>query len=870
MGNSGEGAGPWPIGAGEREGSGPATAPGTLLAEATTLPSPSQAAAPAPRAEDGPPATAPWGPAAGTGAPAGEPWLGETVDASPPSCRSAIGRQVGPYTLVERLGRGSQGEVWRAIQLEPFRRVVALKVLGRELGLDAERVDRLRKEAERGGRLAHPAILPVLDFGQDDGHAYVAMPVVDGFTLAEIIAQRRARRDGKLPTDLHRLAVLPGADYLDALAEAIEQVARGLQEAHARQVIHRDVKPSNILLDRAHEGRAFLSDFGLARDLDDQSYLHPGTQPGTPLYMPPERLLGWEGIDEARCDTYALGVTLFEAATLDRPFTVPRDLHRSGWASYLSQAVPRRPRAIEPGLPRDLEAIILKAMDRNPSLRYASASDLADDLARFRARQPVLARPPGPLRRLFRWLGRFRITLSVLGLIMLIGATIVAVRGIDAAITSRRAVALLREADRRYQTGQLAEAAELAIRAHEAAPGHPRVAAFIRRVAGDVSREAIGTASYIHAERARQWSSLWLRLAPLDPEARRLHDLSIGLKTIPLASDPPGAFVTFHAVGPDGRPRPGLPLYEGWAGSPDRPAPLADVAAGSYWVTAVVPKTDLFVERPLTVSPAATPRPLRLRPRGRREATAGMVWVPGGTFRMGSDERPKSRSYPSHPVAVDGFYLDPTEVTNREFDRHLAETGQERVNKVVWPGSGRPDPDRLDWPVTNVTHRQAVEYAAWRGGRLPTEEELEWAARGPKGRLAPEGVPKGWDPKQPAWMRLRAVGSEPLDRTEVAPGGRVFDLYGNAGELTLFRYRPYPRGRAAPPPDDGATPDRSELNGYIVRSGLDQDTNQDRSVPLGYLVRAVQLAGAVNRLVGFRCARSVEPWSNRRPSPSTP
>jgi formylglycine-generating enzyme required for sulfatase activity len=241
-----------------------------------------------------------------------------------------------------------------------------------------------------------------------------------------------------------------------------------------------------------------------------------------------------------------------------------------------------------------------------------------------------------------------------------------------------------------------------------------------------------------------------------------------------------------------------------------------------------------------------------------------MVWVPGGILRMGSNQTLPGEGlvklappeYPEHAVTVDGFFLDPTEVTNRAFAEFLDQTGRQAWGRSIWPDTdGRPDPARLDWPVTRVTHEEAVEYAAWRGACLPDESQLEWAARGAEGRLRPAHCPDGSEPE--AWSRLHAVVADARDRTMVGAKA-LHGLFANAGELTLFRYRPYPNPLRVV---SGA----SARLGYVVRSGLFLAPGTSEVLRLGALKRATQLPESRNHLVGFRCARSERPRVDRPP-----
>jgi serine/threonine protein kinase len=299
--------------------------------------------------------------------------------------------RLGNFHLIAPLACGREGEVWKAVQVEPLVDLVALKLLTPDRQREPGRLARFRSEARQGASLDGPALLPTYEFGVADGIAYIVMPLVDGFSLGDILRQRRSCRAGSPPLALHRLAILPRPRYLLAVVRALTRIARALHAAHAARIVHCDVKPANILLDRNHEHRAFLVDFGLGCDLDDVPLPRWRAWAGTPLYMAPEKLLAGE-VDGVLCDIYALGVTLFEALTLTPPRVVPADVPREAWAAYLAGTEPPRPRAVDPAVPAALDAIVARAMARDPRRRYPSASALAADLDRFLACSPAEAR----------------------------------------------------------------------------------------------------------------------------------------------------------------------------------------------------------------------------------------------------------------------------------------------------------------------------------------------------------------------------------------------------------------------------------------------------------------------------------------------
>ena len=260
---------------------------------------------------------------------------------------------------------------------------VALKLLP-ERGQDPRKIAQLRREAERGLRLgdAGPGLLRALAFGEADGHWFMAMPLVVGTTLARIISARRSYvlgHDAHEHAD-HALATLPEEQYQLAIVGLIAFVARSLADAHAARIVHRDVKPSNILVPKEYRRGAFLCDFGLGRDLDIATPEQLLDGAGSPHYMAPERLLKSAAVDEYRCEVFALGVTLYEAITLTLPSAIPDGMPRSDWAELLAASEPIPPSAFRPEIDPRIESVVMRAIDRDPLKRHASAYGLAIEL----------------------------------------------------------------------------------------------------------------------------------------------------------------------------------------------------------------------------------------------------------------------------------------------------------------------------------------------------------------------------------------------------------------------------------------------------------------------------------------------------------
>ncbi len=292
------------------------------------------------------------------------------------------GRQLGPYRLLERLGQGGQGEVWKARRLGGDGELAALKILKPELAHNPARKAQFRREAQRGLRLKGRSLLVAFELAEIDGFHVMAMPFVPGLSMRDLIKGRISYLSGEEPDYVHPFVSMPDYEYYRAMAAALAEASFALSEAHEKQVVHRDIKPANLLLDNRRDGGIYLCDFGLGRDLDVATCEQMRDGAGTPIYMAPERLLCFAA-DEIKCDIYSMGVTLFEALLLEKPFRIPAEVTGPHVAPVLARAKPKPVRQLEPDFPRELEAVITKAMARNPVRRFASARDLALSLLEF-------------------------------------------------------------------------------------------------------------------------------------------------------------------------------------------------------------------------------------------------------------------------------------------------------------------------------------------------------------------------------------------------------------------------------------------------------------------------------------------------------
>jgi serine/threonine protein kinase len=376
--------------------------------------------------------------------------------------------RIGEYRIIREIGRGGMGVVYEAEQ-ETLHRRVAVKVLPANLQTNEKVRSRFRQEALAAARLHHTSIVPVFGVGEADGHCFYVMQLIDGRSLDQVIRSQGAgvrnqesgvrgsqvRSQGSAtevlgpkaksphetpescsaspdsyPLTPNSCPLTPDSCPLTprSVARIGMEVADALAYAHAQGVLHRDIKPSNLILDQ--RGAAWVTDFGVAKIAEGAGITQTGDVVGTLKYMPPER---FSGQSDVRGDVYSLGMSLYEALTLQSPFpdTTPHHLiqlitHKPTW----------RPRKLNSTIPRDLETIVLKALACEPAQRYQSAGDMADDLRRFLDDRPILAKRAGLAGQAWRWCRRNPALAAATATVFLLLAGIAAVALVAYATTA--------------------------------------------------------------------------------------------------------------------------------------------------------------------------------------------------------------------------------------------------------------------------------------------------------------------------------------------------------------------------------------------------------------------------------------------------
>jgi serine/threonine protein kinase len=357
---------------------------------------------------------------------------------------------LGDFRIVREVGRGGMGILYEAEQMSLGRRV-ALKVLPFAATMDPRHLQRFQNEARAAASLEHPHIVPVYGVGCERGVHYYAMKFIDGQSLAAVIdewkkaketnhrgTENTEKRQQTVVSSLCSLCLYGSDDFFKTVAEWGTQAAEALEHAHGVGIVHRDVKPANLMIDS--QGRLWVTDFGLARTAADAGLTMTGDVLGTLRYMSPEQALAKHGLVDHRTDVYSLGVTLYELLTRT-PAVGGKDREQILNAITLDE--PRPPRALDAMIPQDLETILLKAIAKNAAERYVTAKEMAEDFKRFLSDKPISARPPSLLKKAAKWSRRHKSIMYaaaaclVIALIVLAIATFVIVGERNEAVRQR-------------------------------------------------------------------------------------------------------------------------------------------------------------------------------------------------------------------------------------------------------------------------------------------------------------------------------------------------------------------------------------------------------------------------------------------------
>lgn len=623
-------------------------------------------------------------------------------------------RRLGPYRLLRELGRGGQAIVWLAHD-DRLDRDVALKTVPRS-PLFEDIAPRFRREAMLTATLAHPGICPIYEVGADDRTAWIAMRHVAGESLA------------------HRIASRSEPFSVDAALRIGERIAEALHAAHEAGIVHRDVKPGNVML-TGDDDEPVLLDFGIARDESGEALTLTGEALGTPSYMAPESLDPRGRVADRRVDVYALGVTLYEMLTGGRPFAAPT---RDALVRAILEADPADPRAENPAIPRDLAIVLATALEKDPNRRYGSAGELASELRRVRRREPILARPAGPWTRLVRFAQRrpaLFATLLALFLSLAVGFTVSLKLLRDANVALEEKNAAL---DRFLRLADLRRAADLLVREKRLWPAIPENLPAMR--VWQTEAATLIAHAPIHRESIARPS------APDDAESEawlreQTEQLLASIERVELAASSIARRIEFA----ESIDRESIELRsDDWRAAAERIA--RDLRFGSAFVlppqrglVPLGPDPDSRLEEFACLGTGSIPsRDDRGELALADDAAIVLVLIPGGSTRVGSVPTRGDREDDTHvdpeagpydgPVVeleLDPYFLAKHELTQAQWRRHAGANPSSHQDTSKFVASGRADRH----PVETVSWEQCAEFVAQLDLELPTEAQWEHAAR---------------------------------------------------------------------------------------------------------------------------------------------
>ena len=666
-----------------------------------------------------------------------------TAGGLPPGAGIQQFERIGKYEPIRELGAGSMGVVFLARCTETGEDV-ALKVLAFNLAVSARAVQRFRREMVAASKLEHPGIVEIIEVGEDLGLLFIAMEYIEGPSLEELLehAARAHAAGGSAELDLPRREGDPTGP-VGRVAKIVLGVAEALQHAHQRGIIHRDVKPANILIDA--EGRPKLLDFGLAKDVSELSISSTGDLAGTPCYMSPEQAMSKRVEIDHRTDIFSLGVVFYEMLARHRPFAGDT-LQRLFFEITFKEPEPLR--RLRPDLPRDAITICEKAISKDPDHRFPDAGEMAQDLRRFLNHESIVARPVGAVRK---WLRRARGRPTATGfaaatvLALLVAPLLLWWWGERTRLEQvlDTAAPLLRIEKYDLKDSQLVWEAlrvEQELRALE-----PASSTKAGQAIAELERKRLSLAELMEDfyENSGAEETCWLNTEAWGARAARYRLFAPMLRSgelqppdggdeldsrLSITSDPPGAEVYLQPLSRlDGRRlgRWGL-----------GPTPLDDLPVDPGLLRIIVILEEHgSAELTRDLGSFGATYDFHVELRKTEEAKKGMIEIAEEPFLFGYGPE---ENWPFHAreMTLKAFWADRDEVSNAEYRRYVEATGAPAA--PFWPEPW--DEDWNDRPVVGVTRDAAQAYAEWAGKRLPTLAEWQRMARGTSGAFFPEKV----------------------------------------------------------------------------------------------------------------------------------
>lgn len=664
----------------------------------------------------------------------------------------------GEYRVTGVAGEGGSGKIYRAVS-ETDGKVVAIKVLTRGAQLSNRLRERFRREGNTGGRLNHPHIVPTYEYVETADIAYIVMAFIEGRNLAEEMTFITDFERGTTKTEEGLLSLVRRTNFIEVAAGLVADIAMALHHAHERDYIHRDVKPQNILIDK--RGRAYLADFGLARDATQETITIADRPEGTVYYMSPEQIAAKKNTIDKRTDIYSLGVVLYELLGRRLPFEgkTEREVMRS-----ISAGSTTRLQRVNPKIPPELASICEKAMHRHRDDRYATAKEFAEDLYRFLRRESIPPRRLSFARRCFRFTQRHPIVVGASALVLLVGW-----------VTKTTSDHFARTSDMEFVEKSLSECVSQ----------FGEIGAAERRQRLEAAQSVKMRWDGLDGTTATTYATLAARHAE---ECDRLDQTAVDLLERAAKT---GA--EFDLDPPDAEPPPELSeIFSAFTravvtrGSISRKleavvesVALLSVTAedesargAAVFVQAINTKTDDFgdIREIGSVPIVRFPLPrgvyrivvvdaagdfsdsirrltnfgchveVKARIRKFEESTAGMVRITGGGYSLDSKRSPKRKQTQQlSPIVYDlpDYWIDRWPVTNGEYREFCEKT------KRPFPNHWTPDPevelpsDFWNRPCAFVPRDDARAYAEFRGKRLPFLVELDYAFRGSTGEKFP-------------------------------------------------------------------------------------------------------------------------------------